>query len=225
MYPRDNIFNIYFNIGKRIPFQVKRSRSLDKEFRYNKKGRTFMVERVELRGLYGKAFGYCLIDGVRNDEYMKEYYSSNNNEIPCAGCGEWALVDIPGVDMNEVFPTHTPNETLPFGQYKGETIAEVYKKDPKYVFWLAGSDPYFKIDFAALTGINTEDKFALEKIKKEIERISPKVKAEDIVTFGKYKGLTYIDIYNKDPQYIHWFLQNNRTIDIDKDSFMKILKH
>ena len=72
MYPRDNIFNIYYNIGKRTPFQVKRSRSLDKKFRYSKKGKTFMVERVEPRGQYGKAFGYCLIDDIRNDEYMKE---------------------------------------------------------------------------------------------------------------------------------------------------------
>ena len=74
MYPQDNIFNIYYNIGRRVPFQVKRTRTMNVDFRYNKEGRTFMVERVEPRGQYGKAYGYCLVDNVRNDEYMKESY-------------------------------------------------------------------------------------------------------------------------------------------------------
>ena len=32
MYPRDNIFNIYYNIGRRVPFQVKRSRSMNADY-------------------------------------------------------------------------------------------------------------------------------------------------------------------------------------------------
>lgn len=219
MYPRDNIFNIYYNIGKRVPFQVKRSRSLDMEFRYNKKGRTFMVERVEPRGIYGKAFGYCLIDNVRDDEYMKEYYPKNNGEIPYAGCGEWTLVDVPGVNMEDVFPVHTPDEVLPFGKYKGETIADVYKKDANYVYWLADSDPYFRIDFCTLNGISDKDKHI-----KEIECVFPKTKVEDVISFGKYKGLTFKDVFNKDPQYIEWFLRNNQTIDIDCESFRELMR-
>lgn len=224
MYPRDNIFNIYYNIGKRVPFQVKRSRSLDVEFRYNKKGRTFMVEKVEPKGKYGKAFGYCMIDGVRNDEYMKECYPENNGEIPCAGCGEWTLVDVPGVNMEDIFPVHTPDEVLPFGQHKGETIAEVYEKDAKYVYWLADSDPYYRIDFCALLGIDDKDEHAEEKFAKEIDRVFPQVKVEDVITFGKYKGLTYKDVFHKDPQYIEWFLRNNHTIDIDYESFGELMR-
>ena len=145
MYPKDNIFNIYYNIGKRVPFQVKRSHVglkgwRDKDYRYSKEGKTFMVERVEPRGKYGEAYGYCLIDNVRNDEYMHEVYPDNKGEIPCAGCGEWVLVDVPGVDMDEVFPVHRADEVIPFGQYKGKTYAEIYKEDPKYIFWLLESE-------------------------------------------------------------------------------------
>lgn len=74
MYPRDNIFNIYYNIGRIVPFQVKRA---DRGFQalhqnlYKPSGRTFMVEKVEPKGKYGKAYGYCLQDNVRSDEYMK----------------------------------------------------------------------------------------------------------------------------------------------------------
>lgn len=44
MYPRDNIFNIYYNIGRIVPFQVKRA---DRGFQalpqnlYKPSGRTF----------------------------------------------------------------------------------------------------------------------------------------------------------------------------------------
>ena len=71
MYPRDNIFNIYYNIGRRVPFQVKRSRSMNAEYRHSKEGKTFMVERVMPRGKYGEAYGYCLINNIRNDEYIR----------------------------------------------------------------------------------------------------------------------------------------------------------
>ena len=52
MYPRDNIFNIYYNIGKRTPFLVKRcelglARSSSEERRIDpNQDRTFLVEKV-----------------------------------------------------------------------------------------------------------------------------------------------------------------------------------
>lgn len=73
MYPRDNIFNIYYNIGRRLPFQIKRCKqglaiSRDEETMYSQMGRSFIVERVQLQGKYGKAYGKCLVDGKPNDE-------------------------------------------------------------------------------------------------------------------------------------------------------------
>jgi len=116
MYPKDNVFQIYYNIGKRVPFQVKRSPtgckgSYDEEYRYSQEGRTFMVERVEIHDrVYGTAYGYLMIDGVRDDnnQYMESY---EKGTVPCAGCGGWVLIDVPGQDMNEIFPEHKPTNT------------------------------------------------------------------------------------------------------------------
>lgn len=59
MYPHDNIFSIYYNIGKRTPFVVKRVQgAYTEEFLYSPMGRTFMVEKVVPKGKYGKAYGY-----------------------------------------------------------------------------------------------------------------------------------------------------------------------
>ena len=66
MYPHDNIFSIYYNIGKRTPFLVKRcelglARSSSEERRIDpNQDRTFLVETVKPRGKYGKAYG-CLL--------------------------------------------------------------------------------------------------------------------------------------------------------------------
>lgn len=67
MYPHDNIFSIYYNIGKRTPFLVKRcelglARSSSEERRIDpNQDRTFLVETVKPRGKYGKAYGKCFV--------------------------------------------------------------------------------------------------------------------------------------------------------------------
>ena len=99
MYPHDNIFNIYYNIGKRTPFLVKRcelglARSSSEERRIDpNRDRTFLVETVKPRGKYGKAYGKCFMNGKPDDTYRKECYPNiKDEEIPCAGCGEWVLM-------------------------------------------------------------------------------------------------------------------------------------
>ena len=72
MYPSDNIFSIYYNIGKRTPFLVKRcelglARSSSEERRHDpNRDRTFLVETVKPRGKYGKAYGKCLCPSSRS---------------------------------------------------------------------------------------------------------------------------------------------------------------
>ena len=92
MYPHDNIFNIYYNIGKRTPFLVKRcelglARSSSEERRIDpNRDRTFLVETVKPRGKYGKAYGKCFVNGKPDDTYRKECYPNiKDEEIPCAG--------------------------------------------------------------------------------------------------------------------------------------------
>jgi uncharacterized protein (DUF3820 family) len=163
-----------------------------------------------------------MIDGLRDDnnEYMKSY---EDGTVPCAGCGGWVLIDIPGVDMNEVFPIHGPEFTLQFGKYKGETIAEVYIKDPQYILWLTNSDRYFRIDINALKEFVKNDEQLQIKSKTGIKDASKETTIDDTITFGKYKGLTYRDVYDKDPNYINWALENIHTIEFDLKSFENIL--
>ncbi len=133
MYPHDNIFNIYYNIGKRTPFLVKRcelglARSSSEDRRIDpNRDRTFLVETVKPRGKYGKAYGKCFVNGKPDDSYRQECYPDiKDEEIPCAGCGEWVLIDVPGVSLDEIFPIHKAEEVLQFGKYKGKSLGDIY---------------------------------------------------------------------------------------------------
>lgn len=184
MYPKDNIFNIYYNIGKRTPFLVKRcelglARSASEERRIDpNRDRTFLVEKVEPRGRYGKAYGKCFVNGKPDDTYRQECYPNiKDEEIPCAGCGEWVLIDVPGVSLDEIFPIHRANETLMFGKYKGKTLADIYKIDCQYLHWLETTDRFFKVDFEEL-----------KRLYPDIERYSDVSILDKTIDFGKYKG-------------------------------------
>ena len=157
MYPHDNIFNIYYNIGKRTPFLVKRcelglARSSSEERRIDpNRDRTFLVESVKPRGKYGKAYGKCFVDGKPDDSYRQECYPNiKDEEIPCAGCGEWVLIEVPGVSLDDIFPIHKADEVLMFGKYKGKSLSDIYKEDCQYLHWLESTDRFFKIDFEEL---------------------------------------------------------------------------
>ena len=231
MYPSDNIFSIYYNIGRRTPFLVKRcelglARSSSEERRMDpNRDRTFLVETVKPRGKYGKAYGKCFVDGKLNDSYRQECYPDiQDEEIPCARCGEWVLLDVPGVDMNEIFPIRHTDYVIEFGKYKGKTIKEIYSQDPKYIFWLIEKDYYFRVDFDQLLNIpeNTSDRERI--IEDEITRVFPKATPDDVISFGKYKGKTFREIFAIDPNYIDWFLRNNQTLDIDINAFVSMMK-
>ena len=210
MYPNDNIFNIYYNIGKRTPFLVKRcelglARSLSEERRIDpNQDRTFLVEAVKPRGKYGKAYGKCFVNGKPDDSYRQEGYPEiKDEEIPCAGCGEWVLIDVPGVSMDEIFPIHKANDIFQFGKYKGKTFGDVYKIDSKYLHWLVTTDRFFKIDF------------------EELEQLYPNIKnheeisiKERIIDFGKYKGRSYNEI-KEDISYLEWLVSINKMTDED----------
>ncbi len=199
MYPRDNIFNIYYNIGKLTPFLVKRceqglARSLTEERRIDpNRDRTFLVETVKPRGKYGKAYGKCFVDGKPDDTYRQECYPDiKDEEIPCAGCGEWVLIDVPGKSLNEIFPIHTANETLQFGKYK--TFGDVYQIDAQYLRYLETKDRCFRIDFAEL-----------KSLYPNVEKHSDIPITERTLDFGKYKGKRFSEI-QEDTNYLQWLV-------------------
>lgn len=205
MYPHDNIFNIYYNIGKRTPFLVKRcelglARSSSEARRIDpNQDRTFLVETVKPRGKYGKAYGKCFVDGKPDDTYRQECYPEiKDEEIPCAGCGEWVLIDVPGTSLDELFPIHKANDILMFGKYKGKSFEEIYKIASQYLHWLETTDRLFRIDFDELKQLYPDTESPIDKYI-----------GERIVTFGKYKGLRFNEIKN-DISYLEWLVSVNK---------------
>ena len=205
MYPHDNIFNIYYNIGKRTPFLVKRCevglvRSASEERRIDpNKDRTFLVEIVKQHGKYGKAYGKCFVNGKPDDTYRQECYPNiKDEEIPCAGCGEWVLIDVPGVSLDEIFPIHKASDTLMFGKYKGKSFGDIYKVDCQYLHWLEATDRLFKIDFEEL-----------KQLYSGVEKQEDIPIADKIIDFGKYKGKKFRDIKD-DISYLEWLVSINR---------------
>lgn len=205
MYPHDNIFNIYYNIEKRTPFLVKRcelglARSSSEARRIDpNQDRTFLVETVKPRGKYGKAYGKCFVEGKPDDTYRQECYPEiKDEEIPCAGCGEWVLIDVPGTSLDELFPIHKANDILMFGKYKGKSFGEIYKIDSQYLHWLETTDRLFRIDFDELKQLYPDTESPIDKSI-----------GERIITFGKYKGLRFNEIKN-DISYLEWLVSVNK---------------
>ena len=141
MYPEDNIFDLYKRLDKRTPFRVRRlhvvppDKTVD-DFR-NENGKVFVVEDVKLRGKYGETSGYCMIKGVRDDNYVKSIYPDSAPDfIPCDGCGGWILIDQKDLDYIANRPKESPDFVLKFGKYKGKSLKEVAACDISYLKWL-----------------------------------------------------------------------------------------
>lgn len=227
MYPYDTIFSIYRRIGMRTPFLVKRSHKgrgvKDIVYRYSREGYTFMVEKVIKENDKYEAYGYCLVDGKRDDFCVRKFYPQNNGEIPNSRANGWVLIDIPGVDMNEIFPVHTANEVIKSGKHRGKTYAEVYKQDPKYIDWLRSSNPHFQIDILGLKESEREKEGVIDKFAEDVSNLR-KAKIDDKIPFGKYRGKTYHDVYIINPAYIKWLVNNCDTIEFDKVSFKELME-
>ena len=106
------------------------------------KDRTYLVEKVCPRGRYGKAFGKSYVDGILDESF------GGDNEIPCAGCGEWVLIEVPGVSLEEIFPP-IEQRKIDFGKYKGLTYRDI-KEDRTYLEWLVSINKLSREDFGSL---------------------------------------------------------------------------
>lgn len=63
-------------------------------------------------------------------------------------------------------------------------------------------DHYFRVDFHALLNISEDSPNVESFIEAEINRVFPKATVDSTITFGKYNGKTYKDVYSIDPDYI-----------------------
>ena len=93
MVPTDNIFNIYYDIGRALPFEVQR---FPKDATDWYKNQSVLVTEIHPRGKYGEAFGFYLQKGERADSYWCKKDETEPQLIPCCGCGGWSLVRVIG---------------------------------------------------------------------------------------------------------------------------------
>lgn len=71
------------------------------------------------------------MNGKPDDSYRQECYPDiKDEEIPCAGCGEWVLIDVPGVSLDEIFPIHKAEEVLQFENIKENPWGYLYNGLP-----------------------------------------------------------------------------------------------
>lgn len=64
MVPSDNIFNIYYDIGRALPFEVQR---FPKDATNWYKNQSVLVTEIHTRGKYGEALGFYLRKGEMAD--------------------------------------------------------------------------------------------------------------------------------------------------------------
>jgi uncharacterized protein (DUF3820 family) len=134
----------------------------------------------------------------------------------------YMTIDVPNVDLNEIFPMHQPEEIIPFGKYKGKSLQEIYDIDPKYIFWLLDQDPYYTVNIPKLIGVEAKTEEEFQQIcLSEYDRLYPKLTAESIIKTGNYKDKSFAEVALDDPNYIDWFLANTKER-IDYDSFYKL---
>ena len=117
-----------------------------------------------------------------------------HNKFVGIRCGEWVLIDVPGISLDEIFPIHKADEILMVGKYKGKSFGDIYKMDYQYLYWLETKDRFFKIDFEEL-----------KRLYPNIEKTLDISISERIIDFGKYKGQTFNDIKD-DVSYLEWLV-------------------
>ena len=212
-FPQNNLIEIYYNIGRALPFTAQRFPNGRVSQWY--KNQYVKVEKIipgGKYGKYGKAFGYYYRSGERADVWENDPKNSwcrkddlEPQEIPNSGCVSWILIDIQGEPTDNSMQLLGIDDIITFGKYKGNTIKEVISKDWQYIKWAV-------LDSQRLLANIDEIREYHNSIKKELQ-------PEDIITFGKYKGQTLKDIYEKDVQYLKWLSDNNPDFCIDWENF------
>ena len=157
MYPHDNIFKIYYRIGRALPLEVRRFPDGRVSDWY--RNQSVVVTKIAPKGEYGHAWGYYLRNGQRENAYWCKKSDAEPRSIPCCGCGGWVLVNVigeptatPDIDIEQA-SEHKPNDklgpsdTMRFGKHKGKTLAEVKAEDEQYLRWAETSVSGFCVDW------------------------------------------------------------------------------
>lgn len=152
MVPSDNIFNIYYDIGRALPFEVQR---FPKDATDWYKNQSVLVTEIHPRGQYGEAFGFYLQKGERADSFWCSKDETEPQLIPCCGCGGWSLVRVIGTPTREAqgkkpMAVLEPDDILSFGKYKGRKVIDVYLENPQYLQWAEANVKDFLVNGQAV---------------------------------------------------------------------------
>ena len=211
-FPHNNIMELYYNIGRALPFTAQRF----PDGRVSDWYRSQYVQVVKVMphgkyGKYGKAFGFYYRNGERADSSDIEGLcwckkeDQEPQEIPNSGCGSWMLLDIQGEPSTDNPKVLGLDDVIDFGKYKGVTIREVIEKDWQYIEWAVLQSQRLYVDVEAVVSYH--------------ESCIVSLKPSDVMQFGKYKGQSLASVYATDAQYLRWLESNNDSFRIDWDSF------
>jgi uncharacterized protein (DUF3820 family) len=210
---RNSLISIYYNIGRALPFRAQRF----PDGRVSDWYRSQFVEVHSVKpsgkgGKYGDAYGFYYRNGERADAWENAPEGSwckiddtQPQGIPCGACGSWVLLDILGEQTDKPTKIYALDDTLEFGKHKGKTLREVIKEDWSWVEWAIDQSEHFFCD--------------IDDVMKEREATIKVLSADDVLTFGKYKGKTLREIHSKKPNYLIWVSQNTNDFVIDFNSF------
>ena len=86
------------------------------------------------------------------------------------------------------------------------------------MFWLIENKDV-KVDLYDVFGIDSKDELAKEKLDSIIDEVFPKIKVDDVIGFGKYKGKTWREVYSENSDYIMWAVRNLADKEFDLEDF------
>ena len=209
---RNSLISIYYNIGRALPFRAQRF----PDGRVSDWYRSQFVEVHSVKpsgkgGKYGDAYGFYYRNGERADAWENDPEGSwckiddtQPQGIPCGACGSWVLLDILGEQTDKPTKIYALDDTLEFGKHKGKTLREVIKEDWSWVEWAIDQSEHFFCD--------------IDDVMKEREATIKVLSADDVLTFGKYKGKTLREIHSENSNYLIWVSQNTNDFVIDFNS-------
>lgn len=206
----NSILSIYYDIGGALPFVVQRFPDGRVSTWY--KSQCALVTEVKpggKSGKYGKAYGFYFRNGKREDSDWCKKEDTEPQEIPCAACGSWVLLDIHGEPVTDPVKEFGLNDIIDLGVYKGMTLAEVIHKDWGWVKWAYCCDHFV---------FNWDD--VMSEREKDIVTLHP----DDVLPEGKYKGQTLKYVAETDFTYLKWFDEHKEDYRIIFDEFNDISK-
>lgn len=197
-----NITEIYYKIGRAVPFIAQRFPGGPKTNWY--KSQYVQVIEVKPHGDFGTAYGFYYRNGERADSSDIESLcwcrkdDKEPQEVDLSGSGDWRLLDIQGEPTEEI-RLKEPDYVIDFGKYKGHTLREIAHKDYEYLVWLVLETHKFFFDTRKVNGV--------------------RYKSSDIMPFGEYKGQTLASIYARDASYLERMEKSDEYFKVDWNTF------